>query len=154
MFKTKHNHASGIAKKESPTYKAWAGMKQRCTNSKAPNYSRYGGRGISYDPRWESFSNFLEDMGVRPKGRSLDRIDNNGNYCKDNCRWATAKQQANNRKHPVTKYSITLNGETKALSLWCAEFGVNYHTALWRMHRGWNVDELFGEAYVSYNRRM
>jgi len=73
-----------------PTYKCWAGMKDRCNNSNRPCFSRYGGRGITYDTRWEVFENFLEDMGESPgKGWSIDRIDNDGNYCKENCQWLT-----------------------------------------------------------------
>ena len=82
------------------TYFTWVAMRQRCNNPKATGYERYGGVGIKVDPRWdESFSAFLSDMGVKPPGTSLDRIDNFKNYSLKNCRWATPKQQANNRKN-------------------------------------------------------
>jgi hypothetical protein len=77
------------------TYRSWQSMKTRCNNL---NFRRYGGRGITYCDRWNSFENFLADMGPRPPGHSLDRINNNGNYEPSNCRWATLSQQAQNRR--------------------------------------------------------
>lgn len=78
-------------------YDAWTGFKNRCDNPNNKDYHRYGGRGITYDPRWAVYENFLEDMGRCPNDLTLDRIDNNGNYCKDNCRWSTRQQQMLNR---------------------------------------------------------
>jgi hypothetical protein len=94
------------------TYRSWINMKQRCSNKNNIGYSRYGGRGIKVCDRWlESFENFLEDMGKRPNGMSIDRIDNDDNYEPDNCKWSTSKEQSNNqttnkKPHPNQKYFI------------------------------------------------
>ena len=82
----------------SPTYNSWRSMKARCTNSKRHNSAQYLGKGIVVCDRWLEFVNFLEDMGERPEGMSLDRIDNNDNYHINNCRWATQQQQSDNRR--------------------------------------------------------
>lgn len=93
----KHGHSSHDNR--SPTYRSWHMMLQRCTNPNALNYRNYGGRGIIVCERWNNFCNFLEDMGVRPEGMTLDRYpNNNGNYETGNCRWATPKEQIDNRR--------------------------------------------------------
>jgi hypothetical protein len=107
----KHGHATiGL----SPTYTSWAMMLQRCNNPKAPNYHRYGGVGIKVCKPWHEFKNFLEDMGERPVGTTLDRYpDKKGDYRVDNCRWATIKQQQNNLKNNIslkTKPSLLPDG--------------------------------------------
>lgn len=91
---TKHGHSG---KSPSPTYISWTQMKQRCTNPKFHDYKKYGAVGIGFCKEWESFSAFLADMGERPEGKSLDRIDNSLGYTKENCRWATPKEQTDNR---------------------------------------------------------
>lgn len=92
----KHGHAKGVT---SPEYKSWAAMLSRCKYSCVKGYENYGGRGIKVCDRWADFKNFLADMGPRPKGHSLDRIDVNGNYEPGNCRWATARDQGLNKRN-------------------------------------------------------
>lgn len=101
MTKIKHGHSF---KKLSPTYKTWLGMKQRCLNSNHTAYKYYGAKGKSVCDRWLKFENFLEDMGERPKEKTLDRIDSRLGYFKENCRWATfVEQQANRFKYHIYK---------------------------------------------------
>lgn len=97
--RTRHGHAS--KKATSPTFRSWQGMLARCTNPNEPAYPRYGGRGIKVCERWRSFESFLEDMGERPPGTSIDRLDVNGDYVPDNCRWSTNVQQSRNQRRTV-----------------------------------------------------
>lgn len=80
--------------RKDPTYRSWCAMRTRCTNPKQPGWKRYGGRGITFCARWDSFDNFFADMGPRPEGTTLDRRDNDGNYEPSNCRWATKDVQS------------------------------------------------------------
>jgi hypothetical protein len=118
---------------------SYRNMMSRCYNPKATGYNFYGGRGITVCERWqESFWNFYEDMGIRAEGLSLDRIDPNGPYCKENCRWATAKEQGNNTtKHYVLKF----NGLTQNLSEWGESLGILPNTIYYRLARGWTPAE-------------
>lgn len=117
-------------------YRTWEGVLQRCKNPKHHKYPSYGGRGIVVCESWLKFENFYADMGDRPyKGYSLDRIDNNGPYCKDNCRWATRKVQQNNRR---ANRLLTHNGETRTLSQWSEVTGIAYGTLMYRTLRGWS----------------
>jgi hypothetical protein len=87
---------------------AWKNMMQRCNNKSYRSYHRYGGRGIGVCERWNKMHNFVQDMGARPEGHSLDRIDNNGNYEPSNCKWATAKEQANNRQPAQIRKALSV----------------------------------------------
>lgn len=108
-------------------YRAWKGMKQRCTNPNYSHYHRYGGRGISYSSDWELFENFFRDMGQPPSSKhQLDRIDNDGNYCKNNCRWVLPKDNCNNRTlyHNKTGYT-GVSENTSKQGRYSAYFSVN-----------------------------
>ena len=121
------------------TYKSWCHIKYRCDNPKFKAYLRYGGRGITYDPRWASFEAFLADMGEKPQGRySIDRIDNNGDYTKSNCRWATDDQQANNNDHPRL---ITYVGITQSITRWARQIGMSRLTLSGRLRSGWPTEK-------------
>ena len=107
MCKEKLIHGCAINGKQSKEYRVWGGLRSRCNNPKNASYENYGGRGISVCERWNDFRNFLEDMGERPPGLEIDRIDNDGNYEPGNCRWATSKQQKENRRKPkLTKLKV------------------------------------------------
>ncbi|QFP93710.1 hypothetical protein [Ralstonia phage P-PSG-11-1] len=116
-------------------------MKARCRNPKHIFYHRYGGRGITYVPGWETFQGFLGDMGERPEGTTLDRIDPDKGYSRDNCRWATKEQQASNKRNTVL---IDIDGETMIASQWSKRSGVKPSTILMRLKYGWpNRDAVF-----------
>lgn len=108
-------------------YRAWKSIKERCLNQKSDSYIDYGGRGISICKEWLDFSVFFKDMGYKPtKGHSLDRFpDVNGNYCKENCRWATSEQQNRNRRDNL---KFTYNGEEKCLSELAKELNISKST--------------------------
>lgn len=127
----------------SKPYKVWAAMRQRCDNKNVYNYSRYGGRHITYDPRWRSFKAFWKDMGLSYKsGLQIDRINNNGNYVAGNCRWATPKQQANNRK---SSRWVTISGVTKTLATWIDDSNIKSSTVRQRYYvYGWDIKKALG----------
>lgn len=134
--RTHHGHAMRNA--ASATYNTWAAMRARCSNPNAPNYARYGGRGIRVCHAWQaSFPAFLADMGERPLGHTLDRIDTNGNYEPSNCRWLPkAKQQQNLR----TNRRIAFRGRTLCLSEWGREMGLAGTVISYRLKAGWTLE--------------
>lgn len=124
-------------KAATPIYYIWRSMMDRCHAPKSHAYSRYGGRGINVCERWQSFEDFYADMGDRPEGKSLERIDNNGDYSPENVVWADAKAQANNRRSNVI---LEHNGEKKTMQQWADQLGVKIQTIWARIDRGWTVD--------------
>ena len=122
-----------------PTFKSWDNMRQRCNNPQDDHYLNYGGRGIVVCQRWQgSFENFLTDMGQRPVGCSIDRVDNDGNYEKENCRWATPKQQGRNRRNNVL---LTYMGVTCCIGEWAHRTGITGGAIHQRIRRGWSVED-------------
>lgn len=114
------------------TYNSWADMIKRCTNPKNRKWPRYGGRGIKISRRWMKFENFLADMGERPVGTTIDRIDNDKNYSKDNCRWATPKQQGNNTS---TNWYVDFEGQRMTVQQAADKLGIKGATLRARLRR-------------------
>lgn len=133
----KHGHAK--AGQRSRIYRTWAAIKTRCTNPNAGNYKYYGGRGVRMCDRWqESFGNFLEDMGAPPSAEhSIDRINNDGDYCPENCRWATRIEQTSNQR---TNRILEIGGEKMTLQEASRRFGIHRTTIATRLRRGVPAD--------------
>lgn len=130
----RHGHAH--AGKRSKTYATWVAMRRRS----------YGGQVIPFASRWRSFEVFLSDMGERPEGTTLDRIDTKKGYSPDNCRWTDRTTQARNRR--ITKM-ITFRGETKPLAQWAEELGMKYSTLNMRLARGWPIERALLEPITA-----
>lgn len=126
---------------KTPTHITWTLMKQRCLNPKAPDFHKYGGRGVTVCDRWLSFENFLADMGERPDGMTLDRIDNDGPYGPDNCRWATPTDQQANRRRTVM---LTIGSETKPLAELARLHGLPPKTVYMRVRYAWSPEQALG----------
>lgn len=135
---TSATHGYTRGPKKSRTYKCWQDMKKRCSSPQDSHYHLYGGRGIAVCDRWlDSFENFLSDMGECPGKLSLDRIDNNGNYCPENCRWATNETQGNNKR---TNRLLEFMGMILTMKQWAIRIGINYDALRARLDRGWPVE--------------
>lgn len=122
-----------------PAYHSWSAMIQRCTNPKHPKYQSYGARGITVCDRWMEFANFMADMGQKPPGLTLDRIDNDGNYELGNCRWATRREQQNNRRN--TTFVETSSGAMPIAEA-AREAGMTIKGIRGRIRRGWTGDAI------------
>lgn len=130
-------------KSSSSTYATWCCMIGRCTNERNADHKHYGGRGISVCERWKRFSNFLDDMGEKPEGMSIERIDNNAGYSPENCRWATQAEQTRNKR---TTRNYTMNGITKCIAVWSREYGVPEMTLTRRLNKGATIEDALGLA--------
>jgi hypothetical protein len=131
--KTKHG-GCGTAE-----YAAWKRMRTRCFDPNSARYANYGGRGITVCEEWHDFAVFLSDMGSRPSDKhSLDRINVDGPYCKENCRWATPEQQANNKQDTV---HITFEGLTLSCAQWDRFRGWTRGTVWFRIDSGWSAED-------------
>jgi hypothetical protein len=129
----------------SKEYLIWQNMKKRCYNQNQKYYNRYGGRGITVCDRWlNSFENFFADMGKCPEGCSVDRINNDGNYCPENCRWATQTEQQNNKSNNIF---LTIYGKTMSLTEWLkVNPYANKKAVRSRLRRGWTHKQaLYGK---------
>ena len=131
MTKTTH----GMSR--TPEYQAWKNMKKRCFNPNTKQYSDWGGRGITVCDRWKnSFENFLADMKLKPTPKhSIDRIDNDGDYCPENCKWATNAEQQNNQR---TNRLITIGCVTLTIAQWAKEMGFARNLISCRLKAGWS----------------
>lgn len=133
-------------------YKVWAAMKDRCLNRNNTHYAEYGGRGISVCQRWlHSYENFIEDMGDRQPGMTIERLNNSLGYDPTNCVWATRKQQQNNRR---ACRMITVGGVQKTLMQWCEMAGIGYTTVRGRLLRGWSPEDALFVSASNKNRRI
>ena len=126
-----HNPSNG---KPSPTYNSWCAMKRRCKRNEY-----YTSRNITYCEEWETFCNFLSDMGERPEGMTLGRIDNDGNYCPENCRWETKHQQDTNRRSTIV---IEYNGVSQCVRDWHRQTGLSERCITHRYHLGWTPERI------------
>lgn len=132
----KHGHARN--NKPTRTWRAWCDMKRRCENRNRADYRLYGGRGITVCDRWKVFENFLADMGEKPEGRTLGRINNNGNYEPGNCRWETAFEQGGNKRN---NHLVSVSGITRTVSAWARLLPADPDAIFTRIRRGWSGRE-------------
>lgn len=131
-------------------YKSWAKMRYRILDKNCINYANYGGRGIKIDPEWDSFEAFFRDMGPRPKGGSIERIDSNGNYEKSNCRWANNYEQANNKSNNVI---VEWRGKTKTVGQWATIQGIPRDVLYKRIHcHKWPIEKAMTQPVRISNR--
>lgn len=139
----KHGHTKGH--KDSKIYYTWHSMLARCQNPATDSYPLYGGRGIKVCERWTNFEVFLADMGGPPSAaHSLDRIDPNADYSPENCRWASVREQANNKR---SNRLISFNGVTQTIALWAEQTGINYMTLYTRLFKHkWSAERALTEA--------
>ena len=136
-------------KSKSKIWSIHRSMIDRCHLPTSDAYGRYGGRGIVVTPEWHNFENFYSDMGDKPESMSLERIDNNGDYCKANVIWATAKLQANNRRSNVV---LEHNGKKQTMQQWCDELGLKIQTVWARINvYGYSIEKALTKGWRAKN---
>lgn len=146
---TKITHGCTRNGKSTPEYESWSQMKKRCYNKKHEAYNRYGGRGITVCDRWKnSFENFFADMGVRPDGMSLDRINNNKGYYPENCKWATMLEQSRNK---CNNHLVTLEDREFTISELAEKNGLSYGKLHKRIVAGWSVEDAIKDGQGRLN---
>ena len=137
---------------KTPTYSAWCHMKARCLDEGSTDFPRWGGRGITVCQRWQdSFEAFYEDMGEKPKGKSIDRLDNSRGYEPGNCAWVTPKEQARNTRRNVW---IEIDGQTKLLTDWLDDLGVSRPTYHRRRRAGLSPSEALTKVSRNDSRKF
>ena len=137
---TRKTHGQGRGGHPTPEYQCWISMRSRCYRKSCHAYHNYGGRGIFVCDRWDRFENFYSDMGPRPSpNHSIERIDNNGIYSPQNCRWATRKEQQNNMR---VNNTITHNGITLNVTEWAEKLNINRATLFTRLRHGWSAEKV------------
>jgi hypothetical protein len=155
-MKKTHGHKAAKASDNSRgtvTYKCWQNMKQRCLNKNHKDYKYYGKRGIIVCDKWMDFSGFLEDMGLKPLKMTIDRIDNDGPYCHENCRWADNKTQMINSRLAMNAKRLNFNGEEKTLREWEEVTGIQRRTLRGRIKLGWSAERALTESVKCERRR-
>ena len=139
----RHGHARRPA--TSPTYRCWRNMIARCEKPTSNAFDRYGAKGITVCAEWHKFDNFLRDMGEKPKGLTIDRIDGTRGYYKANCRWATIKEQNRNQSRNRT---LTAFGKSMCMAAWAEEFSISDSCLLRRLQRGLSAEEALTRTYI------
>lgn len=127
------NKTHGLSRAHRREYRSWKDMRARCNNPNNADYADYGGRGIAVCDAWDDFAAFYADMGDRPDGFTIDRIDVDGNYEPGNCRWASHKEQANNKR---SNHLIEIDGERLTLQAWCDRYGIDSSKVRYRLSVG------------------
>lgn len=144
----KRNFKHGYAKrsiKGKGIYNCWRHMRERCENENCKDYKDYGDRGITVCERWMDFKNFIEDMGERPTSKhSIDRIDTDGNYFPENCKWATNPEQQNNKRN---NRRLAFNGKSQNAKQWSVELSIPYQTILWRLKNGRSIEQALTKTH-------
>jgi len=152
--KIQHGHSQ--RGKLTPEYRTWVGIKARCNNPNRQSYKYYGARGVKVCDNWaESFPAFLEDMGARPSDKhTIERIDHNGDYTPENCKWIHQSEQSQNRRMNNIEKRITFNGETHSIWNWAKVTGISHHALYSRIKHGWTVERMLTTKVQAHRKRI